>query len=91
METNSAASCCTKCPAPGTVTSVQGGDSVKQSDAMWAYFNLGEFMPLPDGLAKPEGFVLTVGTKPVVMRTYLRDAGVRGLCQSYAGIMPRCP
>lgn len=67
----------------GAVTSVFGGDSVKQSDAMWAYFNLGEFMPAPDGITKPEGYVIKVGSRPVVMRTFLRDGGSRGIAVGF--------
>ncbi|MGE3108018.1 MAG: c-type cytochrome [Phycisphaerales bacterium] len=67
----------------GTVTSVYGGDSVKQADALWAYFNLGEFMPIPDGITKPDGYAIKVGSRPVVMRTFLKDAGSRGIAVGF--------
>jgi hypothetical protein len=37
-----------------TLEAVFDGDMHRQSEAMWSYFNLGEFMPPPDGV-EPEG------------------------------------
>lgn len=67
----------------GAVSDVFGGDSVKQADALWAYFNLGEFMPAPEGLTKSDGYVIKVGTRPVVMRMFMKDAGSRGIAVGY--------
>jgi len=72
---------------PGTVTSIYGGDSVKQADALWSYFNLGEFMPAPEGLTKPEGFVIKVGARPVIMRSFLKEAGSRGIAVGFPETM----
>jgi len=67
----------------GTVTAVYGGDSIKQTNALWSYFNLGQFMPVPEGIAKPEGFVIKVGSRPMVMRSFMRDAGSRGIAVGF--------
>ncbi len=67
----------------GNVTSVLEGDSRKQSDAMWVYFNLGEFMPLPDGLTADGGMVVQVKDEPVVLRTFMKDGGSRAVAVGY--------
>lgn len=60
-----------------------GGDFQRQTDAMWAYFTLGEFMPPPPGLAEPGGLMLQVGDRPRVFRTYLDAAGARGIAVGF--------
>jgi len=60
-----------------------GGDFQKQTDAMWAYFTLGEFMPAPEGVGVQQGLVLQVGDKPRVFRTYLDSAGSRGIAVGF--------
>ena len=59
------------------------GDFQRQTDAMWAYFTLGEFMPAPPGLAEPGGLMLQVGERPRVFRTYLDSAGARGIAVGF--------
>lgn len=63
----------------GNVTTVLEGDSRKQSDAMWVYFNLGEFMPMPDGLTPEGGMMIAVKDKPIVLRTFMKDGGSRAI------------
>lgn len=67
----------------GNVTTVLEGDSRKQSDAMWVYFNLGEFMPLPDGLTPEGGMMISVKDRPVVLRTFMKDGGSRAIAVGY--------
>ncbi|MBL8764544.1 MAG: c-type cytochrome [Phycisphaerae bacterium] len=71
----------------GTVTSVYGGDPQKQGDALWAYFRLGKSAPAPDGLPEAGGMVLRVKDRPIVLRSFLRDAGSRAIAVGFpAGI-----
>jgi len=67
----------------GNVTTVLEGDSRKQSDAMWVYFNLGEFMPLPDGLMSEGGMMVNVKDRPVILRTFMQDGGSRAVAVGY--------
>jgi mono/diheme cytochrome c family protein len=67
----------------GNVTTVLEGDSRKQSDAMWVYFNLGEFMPLPDGLMAEGGMMVNVKDRPVILRTFMQDGGSRAVAVGY--------
>lgn len=66
-----------------TITDVLSGDPEMQADAMWAYFTLGDFMPAPEGLVKSSGFKVSVGTRPVILRTFLKDAGSRGIAVGF--------
>jgi mono/diheme cytochrome c family protein len=61
------------------LTSVYDGDMARQADAMWAYFTLGEFMPVPDGVEKAKSLRVDVGARPVVLRSFLENAGSRGI------------
>jgi mono/diheme cytochrome c family protein len=65
------------------VTDVLSGDPDAQSDAMWAYFTLGGFAPAPEGLLPEGGYRVKVGAKPVVMRTFMRDAGSRAIAVGF--------
>lgn len=67
----------------GAVTDVYNGDPHRQADAMWAYFALGDFMPVPEGLEEGDGLALRVGERPVVFRTYLEDAGSRAIAVGF--------
>ena len=62
-----------------SLTSVLDGDLAAQINAMWSYFELGEFMPAPDGVEAGDGFPLPVGERPVVHRGFLLDVGARGI------------
>jgi len=65
---------------------VYEGDGDKQLDALWAYFAMGPGLPLPSGLEPPKGIILTPGTEPQVMRTFLPDgAGTKGIAVGYPG------
>jgi mono/diheme cytochrome c family protein len=70
----------------GTIKDVFGGDPEQQTDALWAYFTLGRSAPEPEGLpAAPDrgGLSIKVGDRPVVFRTFLKDAGSRGIAVGY--------
>lgn len=60
-----------------------GGDFQRQTDAMWAYFSLGEMMPAPEGVGESESLLLRVGDEPRVFRTFLRSAGSRGIAVGF--------
>ncbi len=78
----------TRMPAFGeaghsSIESLYDGDFGRQVDALWAYLSLGEFAPVPAGLEAPAGVVLDVGELPRVVRTFLDDAGSRGIAVGY--------
>jgi len=67
----------------GAVKDVFGGDPDKQADAMWAYFNQGDFAPVPTGINTGKGLTLSVGDRPMVLRTFMKDAGSRGIAVGF--------
>lgn len=64
---------------------VLDGTADAQADAMWAYLSLGMTLPLPEGLEPPKGLVLAVKKQPVLLRTFLPDAGTRAIAVGYPG------
>jgi cbb3-type cytochrome oxidase cytochrome c subunit len=64
---------------------VLGGNADAQAEAMWAYLSLGPTLPLPDGLAPPPGLVIEVKDRPVLLRTFMPDAGARAVAVGYPG------
>jgi len=68
-----------------SVENVLGGDADAQSEAMWAYLSLGANLPLPEGMEPPKGLVLTVKDRPIVLRTFMHEAGARALAIGYPG------
>jgi len=73
--------------APGTsaATTILGGEQNKQIEALWAYFQQGEFAALPEGVKTDEGLALKPAGTPMVFRTFLKDAGSRGIAVGYPG------
>ena len=67
----------------GAVTDVFDGDPHRQSDALWSYFTLGDFMPAPEGVSTGSGLALQVGEEPVVFRTFLEEAGSRAIAVGF--------
>lgn len=65
------------------IESVHDGDFARQLDAIWAYLTLGEFAPVPAGLEADEDVIVDVGERPRVVRTFLDDAGARGIAVGY--------
>jgi cbb3-type cytochrome oxidase cytochrome c subunit/cytochrome c551/c552 len=68
-----------------TVENVLGGSPDAQAEAMWAYLSLGPGLPLPEGLGPPKGMVLTVNDRPVLLRSFMPDAGSRAVAVGYLG------
>ncbi|QJX00203.1 c-type cytochrome [Frigoriglobus tundricola] len=68
-----------------TLRSVLDGDPHKQAEAMWAYLALGPGLPLPDGLEPPKGLVIAVRERPEILRTFMPDAGSKGIAVGYPG------
>ncbi len=64
---------------------VLGGSADAQAEAMWAYLSLGNSLPLPDGLEPRKGLVLPVTNRPVLLRTFLPDAGSRAVAVGFPG------
>jgi cbb3-type cytochrome oxidase cytochrome c subunit len=64
---------------------VLDGSAEAQAEAMWAYLSLGPNLPLPDGLEPPKGLTLTVKDRPVLLRTFMPDAGSRAVAVGYPG------
>ncbi len=68
----------------GTVTDVLSGDPLKQADAMWAYFSTGFAAPTPKGVrAAGPGTPLVPQDRPIVLRSFLKDAGSRGIAVGF--------
>jgi hypothetical protein len=63
--------------------SVYSGDMLAQIDAMWSYFALGEFMPVPAGLEPSDAMLLEVEGRPRVFRSFLEGAGSRGIAVGF--------
>jgi mono/diheme cytochrome c family protein len=59
------------------------GDAGKQADAMWTYLSLGPTLPLPEGLEPPKGLVLAAKDRPVLLRTFMPDAGSRAIAVGF--------
>lgn len=66
-----------------TLPSVLHGDADAQAEALWAYTSLGMGLPLPEGLEPPRGLILTAADRPLVVRTFLPEAGSRGIAVGY--------
>jgi mono/diheme cytochrome c family protein len=64
---------------------VLDGSADAQAEAMWAYLSLGPGLPLPEGLELPKGLTLAVKNQPVVLRTFMPDAGSRAVAVGYPG------
>ncbi|MFL5240927.1 MAG: hypothetical protein ACJ8FY_02365 [Gemmataceae bacterium] len=64
---------------------VLAGHVGSQEEAMWGYLSLGQNMPLPEGLEPPKGLALAVRDKPVLLRTFLPDAGTHAIAVGYPG------
>lgn len=68
----------------GTVQDVLSGDPDRQSEALWAYFAAGASAAPPEGLPSGgPGLPLSVADRPVVFRTFMKEAGSRGIAVGY--------
>jgi mono/diheme cytochrome c family protein len=68
-----------------TSDKVLGGSADAQADAMWAYLSLGPSLHLPEGLEPPRGLIVTVRDRPVLLRTFMPDAGNRAVAVGFPG------
>ncbi len=69
-----------------TNETVLGGSPDAQAEAMWAYLSLGPTLPLPEGTEPPhKGIVLTPEGRPILLRTFMPDAGSRALAVGFPG------
>jgi cytochrome c2/mono/diheme cytochrome c family protein len=64
---------------------VLDGKASTQAEAMWAYLSLGPTLPLPAGLEMPKGMNLVVENHPVLLRTFMPDAGSRAIAVGFPG------
>ncbi len=67
------------------IDQVLDGHGDKQAEAIWTYLSLGSNLPLPEGLEPPKGLVLTVKDRPVLLRTFMPDAGSKAIAVGYPG------
>lgn len=65
------------------IKTVLDGDGRAQSDAIWEYLSLGANLPLPEGLEPPKGLVLEPKDRPMVVRTFMPDAGSRAVAVGF--------
>jgi mono/diheme cytochrome c family protein len=68
-----------------TNTKVLGGSADAQAEAMWAYLSLGPALHLPEGMEPPRGLVVAVKDRPVLLRTFMPEAGSRAVAIGYPG------
>jgi hypothetical protein len=66
-----------------TLDDVLGGQADTQAAAMWTYLSLGMNLSLPEGLEPPKGLILTVKDQPVLLRTFMPDAGAKAIAVGY--------
>src|SRR5262249_22277484 len=62
---------------------VLGGQVEAQAEAMWGYLSLGPTLPLPEGLEPPKGLIVAVTDRPVLLRTFMPEAGSRAVAGGY--------
>ena len=67
----------------GTVVDVLGGDPGAQTRALWTYLGAARMAPSPEGLPSGQGMPVAIGDRPVVFRTFMKDAGNRGIAVGY--------
>jgi prolyl oligopeptidase PreP (S9A serine peptidase family)/mono/diheme cytochrome c family protein len=59
------------------------GNADAQAEAMWAFLSLGPGLPLPEGVGPPKGLVVQVKDRPVLVRTFMPEAGSRAVSVGY--------
>jgi mono/diheme cytochrome c family protein len=65
--------------------SVLQGNADAQAEALWGYLALGNTLPLPAGIGPLQGLVLSVQDRPVVLRTFMPEAGSRAIAVGFPG------
>ncbi len=67
------------------IKTVLDGRGTAQSDAIWEYLSLGANLPLPEGLEPTKGLVVEPQNRPIVVRTFMPDAGSRAFAIGFPG------
>lgn len=62
---------------------IYDGNADAQAEAIWAYLSLGSTLQLPEGIELPKGLIVKVGDRPVLVRTFLADAGTKAIAVGY--------
>jgi hypothetical protein len=68
-----------------TALNILEGKADAQAEAMWAYLSLGPTLPLPEGVGTPKGRVLMVKDRPVLLRSFMPDAGSKAVAVGFPG------
>ena len=65
---------------------ILNGNADAQIEALWAYFSLGQGLPLPAGMEPPKGLILKVTNRTEMLRTFMPDgAGTKAIAIGYPG------
>ncbi len=68
------------------LTTFFDGDGDKQIEAMWAYFSLGQGLPLPSGMEPPKGLIVSAKDRPEILRTFMPEgAGTKAIAIGFPG------
>jgi hypothetical protein len=75
---------------PGTAMptffqAVPAEEAARRMHLIWAALAAGKDMPAPAGFADPRSFTVTVAEEPVVLRTFMPDAGPRAIAVGLPG------
>jgi hypothetical protein len=64
---------------------VLNGDVEQQIAAIWAYLKAGDKQPLPEKIlaAKPKNYELVPDKKPIILRTFMQDAGTHAIAVGF--------
>jgi cbb3-type cytochrome oxidase cytochrome c subunit len=65
------------------IDDVLGGKADAQAAAMWTYLSLGPSLPLPEGTEPPPGLTLVPTDRPIVLRTFMPDAGAKAIAVGF--------
>ena len=70
-------------PDGKAVSPILGRNTERQIDSIWVYLNELEQTRLPEGLEKKGGFELKPEKRPIVFRTFMKDAGTHAIAIGY--------
>ena len=70
-------------PDGKAVSPILGRNTERQIDSIWVYLNEFEQTRLPEGLEKKGGFELKPEKRPIVFRTFMKDAGTHAIAIGY--------
>lgn len=75
---------------PNFFASVDPAEAGRKMDLLWACLSAGDGMPMPEGFATPESFLLVVGETPLTVRTFMPDASPRAIAVGLPGRRSFC-